>query len=335
MSTGVELRLREFTRALLERRGALVEWPEAADEGWAMLTPELSARLGGGELLRLTHQPVEGALSVNLATDFLERLVPLVEAEPRVAAIQIPEMYLKRAAMDEPVARAFTWLNAKVRVTGTEAQRVEYHAWSFRAGVRSEDTWEDVITVVLNSASGAEVPLPDLLALTETQPYTPAGPAVDTFRRAAFRVAAIVEERCGPFIARLESRLARDRKRLRDYYNALLRETRETGAKQDADKLEAKRRVVDLELRRKTSELEERYRMQVALTPLALARLEMPALAVQCDVFRKQARKQHTLYWNPLLTALEPMRCANCGAPAFTMAFTDDTVDPKCAACAR
>jgi len=335
MSADLHERLREFTRTILERRGALVEWPDGADEGWAMLTPELSGRLGGGELLRLTHQPIEGALSADLATDFLERLAPLVEAEPRIAALQIPEMYLKRAAMDEPVARAFTWLNAKVKVAGTEARRVEYHAWTIRAAIRSEDTWEDVITIVLNSASGAEIALPDLLELTETQPHTPASTAVDTCAFATQRVAAHVEARAAAFIERLESRLRRDRKRLKDYYNALLRDTKESGAKENADGLEAKRRAVELELRRKTSELEERYRIQVALTPLTLVRLEMPALAVQCDVFRKQARKQHTLYWNPLLTALEPLRCSNCGAGAFAVAFTDDTVEPKCAACAR
>ncbi|MCY3019130.1 MAG: hypothetical protein NTW87_08900 [Planctomycetota bacterium] len=335
MSADLHERLRQFTRTILERRGALVEWPEGADEGWAMLTPELSGRLGGGELLRLTHQPIEGALSANLATDFLERLAPLVEAEPRVAAVQIPEMYLKRAAMDEPVARTFAWLNAKVKVTGTEAQRVEYHEWTFRAAITSEDTWEDVITVTLNSTSGSEVALPDILALMDTQPHTPANAASDTCASATQRAAAHVEERAAAFIGRLESRLRRDRKRLKDYYNALLRETKEGGTNEDAEKAEAKRRVVELELRRKTSELEERYRLQVALTPLTLVRLEMPALAVQCDVFRKQARKQHTLYWNPLLTALEPMRCARCGAGAFAVAFTDDTVEPQCAACGR
>jgi len=335
MSTGVQTRLREFTRTVLERRGALVEWPDSADEGWAMLTQQLITRLGGGELLRLTHQSVEGALSVNFATDFLERLAPLLEAEPRVAALQIPEMYLKRAAMDEPVAREFTWLNAKVRVAGTEAQRVEYHAWTFRAAIRSEDTWEDVITIVLNAASGAEVPLPDLLALTDTLPYAPAGAAPDTLRQATQRAAAQVEECAAEFIGRLESRLRRDRKRLKDYYHALLRETKESETADGAEKAEAKRRAVELELRRKTSELEERYSIQAVLAPLTLVRLEMPALAVQCDVFRKQARKQHTLYWNPLLTALEPMRCSRCGAGAFAFAFTDDTVEPQCAACAK
>jgi len=44
----------------------------------------------------------------------------------------------------------------------------------------------------------------------------------------------------------------------------------------------------------------------------------MPALAVQRDVFRKQVREQYTLYWNPRLTALQPMRCSRCGGACMT-----------------
>lgn len=33
MSEVLEKRLREFARTVFERRGALVEWPENADEG--------------------------------------------------------------------------------------------------------------------------------------------------------------------------------------------------------------------------------------------------------------------------------------------------------------
>jgi hypothetical protein len=336
MSDGLADRLRDFTRTVLERRGALVEWPATADEGWAMLPPELAARFDKAELLRLSHRPESGGLCANLATDFLDRIAPLVDAEPRIGLLQIPEMYLKKAAMDEPVARAFTWLNAKVKVKAAEAQRVEYHSWSFRTALNSEDTWEDLVQFTLNAVSGAEVAMPEPQGLNDTQPYTPAaGNAVDTLRQAHRRAAAHVEQRAASFVARLESRLARDRKRLRDYYNALLKETQYSRPSEHQEKLEDKRRAVELELRRKAAELEERYVLRATLAPLALIRLELPVLAVQCEVFRKQARKLHTLYWNPVLTALEPLCCSVCGASSFAITFTDDEVLPLCPACAK
>ncbi|MFH0939031.1 MAG: hypothetical protein V1899_07105 [Planctomycetota bacterium] len=338
MSVELQDRLRDFTKTALERRGALVEWPAEADEGWAMLPPDLAARFENAELLRLSHNIENAGLCVNLATDYLERIAPLVETEARVGLLQIPEMYLKKSTMDEPVSRAFTWMNVKVKVKETEALRMEYHAWSFLATLNSEDTWEDLIQFTLNATSGAEIAMPDALGLDAAQPYTPAVNGIpDTLSLARRRAAAHVETRAAPFIARLESRLARDHKRLREYYNALLKETKDSWPRDDDEqkKLENKRRAVELELRRKISELEERYVLRVMLAPLTLIRLELPVLAVQCEIFRKQARKLHTLYWNPVLTALEPMRCSMCGASIFAVTFTDDEVLPLCSVCAK
>lgn len=302
-----------------------------------MLPPEMAARLGQPEMLRLMPRPDTGGLSVNLATDFLDRIAPLVDFEPREAAFQIPEMYLKRAVMDEPVARAFTWLNARVRVKGTSAERAEYHTWSFLASIQSEDRWEDLITLTLNAASGAEVAFAEPLALGEDRPALEAMNDSDTFRQAARRVAAEVERRAAAFIERMDKRLQRDRTRLRDYYGALLKETKGSvpGEDGEREKLETKRRAVELELRRKDLELEERYRVRVELVSLMRMRVEMPVLAVELDVFRKQARKTHRVYWNPVLTALEPMCCTHCGAGTFAVAFDDETVAPCCGACAK
>jgi hypothetical protein len=206
----------------------------------------------------------------------------------------------------------------------------------FLAGLKSEDSWEDVVVVTVNTCSGAEVSLPDPATLNDVQPYWPAETAVpNTLHWAVRRASAHVESHAAAFVARLESRLQRDRKRLRDYYGALLKEARsersnhETQQEQDAQK-----RAVELELRRKTFELEERYALHATLAPLTLVRVEMPALAIECEVFRKQARRIHTLYWNPVLTALEPLGCSVCGAGVFSIAFTDD-VQPCCANCAR
>jgi hypothetical protein len=80
---------------------------------------------------------------------------------------------------------------------------------------------------------------------------------------------------------------------------------------------------------------EERYALRATLTPQTLIRLEMPVLAVQCTVWRKQARRTHTVFWNPLLKALEPMCCAACGESIFSVFFTDNDVKPFCGSCIK
>ena len=341
MSQTLRPRLQEFTRAVLERRGALVEWPRPEDEGLALLPPETAGVIGSPDTLRLCCEAGGEGLCVNLATDFLDRIQPLLDPEPRVALVRIPELYLKRAAMDDPVARAFTWQNARVRVIGTEPQRVEYHTWYFLGALESEDRWEELVRIAINAASGAEVDLPDPLSfmgppIDEPLPPEWATTPLDTYPAAAARAGQAVERRSAPFIARLESRLGRDRKRLRDYYNALVRESTSSRRKapEDPDKVQAKRRAVELELRRKLAELDERYRLRATLTPQALVRLEMPALAVRCEVQRKQARRVHTLYWNALAKDLEPIVCTTCARPIFSVHFTDQDVHPVCDTCA-
>jgi len=90
-----------------------------------------------------------------------------------------------------------------------------------------------------------------------------------------------------------------------------------------------------LELRRKLAELEQRCTMEAVLEPLALVRTELPALAVDLAVQRRRARRVHTVHWNPLLRQLDPMRCSRCGNGALALAFTDEEVEPLCAACSR
>jgi hypothetical protein len=339
MSQEVQNRIRTFGESLLERRGGLVDWPDGADEGAALLPSDVAAALETPEEVILSCKPGERRLSLDLASDFLDRVEGLLTTSMRVGAFSLPEAYLKQSPMDEPVARAFTWNNARVKVLRSSPTRIEYHTWYFFGRLDSDDRWEDVYCITINSQSMAEVNLPDLMASGEIRPDpNPTGRPADTYPHAARRAHRRLEERSKAFVARLESRLYRDRDRLQAYYNALLRETKTKLARsktgEDLKRYHDQKRAVSVELQRKLFELEERYMIRAELSPIALLRVNMPALAVRCDVLRKQARKLHTLYWNPLLRSIEPMCCHACGAGTFSVAFTDVQVEPLCSACA-
>jgi hypothetical protein len=141
----------------------------------------------------------------------------------------------------------------------------------------------------------------------------------------------------GSFFTRMDARLLRDRKRLREYYQALLRETEKKKPRgqhaPDPEKVEAGKRAVTLELRRKLAELDERYAMQATLLPAVLVRTEVPAVAVEVTVFRKQARRLHTVYWNPLCKHFDPLACSRCGEGTYALAFSNDEVAPLCPHC--
>jgi hypothetical protein len=343
MTAGTHIRdeLQSFATAVLERRGGLVDWSEGASEGTAIVPTELAAVLElPGEVVPLISEPGHVGLCVNLATDFLETAGRALAAEPRIGDFRLADLYLKRGKLDAAVQRSFAWLNAKVTMADTRAISVEYHTWWFRAAIHSEDRWETRLKATINSASGAEVDLPDPFEQWGLRPRETGGRSPDTtYDMAVARVLARMQDTARDFFARMDGRIVADRRRLRDYYGALLREAEHKkprgGESPDPEKLAAKRRAVDLELRRKLAELNERYAMEAVMEPLVLVRTEVPVLAIDLLVQRKRARRMHPVYWNPLLKQLEPMRCSQCGNGSFSLAFTDDDVEPLCAACSR
>jgi hypothetical protein len=339
MSGGIQEELRDFATHVLERRGGLVDWPAGAEAGEAVVPEEVAAAVGtGDDTLRLTSQPGGGGWCVSLATDFLETAGRLLETEPRTGTFGASQLYLKRGSLEEAIRRAFTWLNAKVVVFDTRATSVEYHTWWFRASLTSEDRWETRLVLTINSATGAEIELPDPLALWELEPRPATGRKTpSTYQRAVARALPRVKAAAGDFFGRMDGRIDRDRRRLREYYGALLREAAHKkprgGASPDPEKIAERKRAVELELRRKLAELDERYAIDGLLEPLVLIRTEIPALAVDLSVQRKRASKRHTVYWNPLVKALEPICCGRCGNGTHSVAFTDDEVEPRCADC--
>lgn len=338
MSKPVDDRLREFTCRLLDRHGAEVDWPAGANEGLTLLPRGVAETLRCLEILPLAADNAS-PLPINLSSDFLDRVEPLVQEEPEVVSLRVPSAYLKRSDMAEPVARAFTWLNARVRVQSTEPTRTEYHTWYFLATVDSADRWQQVVRVDVNASSGAQVSLPDMLdanaGLVEPAELPVQYPSTQL---TAVRAGLVrIENESRLFVDRLEGQLGRDRQRLKDYYGALLlgdgKRSGRRGVVEDAAQREAKVTAVRMELRRKLAELDERYACRLELTPLALVRMDCPALAVRCRVQRRSAARMHTVYWNPFSKELEPLCCSRCGMSTFSAAFSDDKVVPLCPSC--
>lgn len=339
MSPGIQHDLHAFATELIQRRGGLVDWPAADQPGTAVLTPDLAAELhADDELVPLTGETGGEGLCINLATSFLETAGHLLEGVPRVAALRMPDPYLKRGSLDEALGRTFSWLNAKVLVRETRAVEVEYHTWSFRATLRSEDRWESTVTVTINSRAGVAVEFPDPLHQWDFQPREAGDPPEqDTYRQAAAEARLRLVPEVTGFFARMDGRLERDRKRLQAYYGALLRQAAAPKTRRQTrptpEEIEFKRRAVKLELQRKLRELESRYTMEGTLEPIVLVRTTVPVLAVILRVHRKSARRLHTVYWNPLPKAFEPLPCSLCHRGLYAVAFTNEDVDPLCREC--
>jgi len=339
MSEAIGEELQGFVTELIERNGGLVDWPSGSEQGQAILTPELARRQGVDEAVQLTSRPDCQGMCVSLASDFLDAAQRWLEAVPRLGALSLHEAYLKRGDLGEAVARSFNWLNAKVRVGASEPTRVAYHTWWFHVVLASEDRWESQLATTINSRAAVAVDFPDPLRQWELQPGNAAVDADTSYETAVSAAQQRIASVAQGFLTRMDARLERDRKRLTEYYNALVREANQKRQRArttiSTDQADAADRAVTLELRRKLAELVERYAIEATLRPLVVIQTELPVLEVRLMVHRKKAAREHTTFWNPLTKVFDPIRCSACGRGAFSLAFTNDSVDALCAPCSR
>lgn len=338
----IQEQLRHFAGRLLEQSGGVVEWNSPDEPGVAMVPAEVAALLHApSESLALSTEPGGGGLLVSLSSDFLDLAGRVLEhVVPRDASFRLSQRYLKKGNLEEAVARTYHWPNARVKMQGAGAATIEYHTWSFHAALRSEDAWEGALSLTINSQSGAEIGFPDPLELfdLEDAPRSQAA-SPDTFDQAAGRVLRRMMNEAATFLARLDARRQRDQKRLRDYYGALRKEAgavnKRTKHPPTTEETADKQRAVELELRRKLLELDQRYRIEATVRPVAVVRTQVPALAIELSVQRKQAKRIHFVYWNSLLKQFEPLSCSVCGGGTFSPDFTNDTVLPLCPRCSE
>ena len=336
--------LQSFATALLERRGGLVDWPAGAAGGTAIVPPEVAGALESpSDVLPITTEPGRGpsgwGWTVNLAGDFLETAGRVLDLEPRIGDFELPDLYLKRGTLDAAVERAFGWLNAKVTMADTRLLTVEYHTWWFRAAIASEDRWETRLSVTLNAASGVEIDLPDPLGQWGLRPRSAAGrPTETTYERAVGCAIPMSAQRrpissiawtpgwrpiAGGYRAITARCCARPGRRSPAAANRPTpRRSPPTNGRLTWNSAASWPSLTNV------MQWNSRWRR----SSWCGRRCPCWWLICWCS---GSARRTHAVYWNPLLKQLEPMRCSVCGKGAFGLAFTDEQVEPVCAACWR
>ncbi len=343
-TTALDQDLRAFAVELFEHSGGVADWPTLEEPGSVVMPPEVvsAVELPGDEFaLGVTAAP--GTLHVGLASEFLDIAGRLLdEAVPRLGSFCIPERYLTSRDLTDKISQTFGWQNARAKCRIAEPALVEYHLWTLLGSLRSEDVWEAMFNVGINAESQAIVDLPEVFqeaGLVAEESANPSeGPT--TLDTAILEAKRRLISSSADFVRRIEQRLERDRQRLQDYYRALSGEADGTKRRASStvptpEEVAARKRAVDLELRRKLAEINENYALRASVKPLILVRVRLPSLVVPVVIQRKQATREYRLYWNSLLKKFEPLSCSRCRRSTFSATFTNETVDLLCSTCAE
>lgn len=340
VGTPIQDQVRDFTQDLFEHAGGMVDWDDEANEGLALVSPELGHCLGQtSDSFALTTDATRPGLCLSLGGEFVDVASKVLQRfVPARGSFKLSDLPVKKSDFQHAVDAVFGWQNARARVTNTVITQVAYHTWWFHVLLQSEDTWESLMTATINAESQLPIELGSILESVDLS-VARGEPAKqsETLRVAAQLAELQAMRQAEPFFARADQRLGRDRKRLRDYYSAMLREAstpnRRTKVVPTPEEIEGRERAVKLELKRKLSELEDRYSFDATIRPIALVACFIPTVAIELDVQRKSTVRSFRLFWNGLLKCIEPLRCSRCGMGRFNFWFSNDDVEPICNAC--
>jgi hypothetical protein len=343
-TTALDDDLRTFAVELFEHSGGVADWPTPAVPGTVVVPREVATALHlPGEEFLLDVSAAPGALHVSLGGEFLDVAARVLdEAVPRDGSFWIPERYLTSRDLTDKIDRTFGWQNARAKYQVAEPALVEYQVWTLQGSLRSEDVWEAIFRVGINTENQAIVELPDVFQEPDLVGEGSATPQGDpsTYATAIAEGKRRLISASTEFVRRIEQRLERDRKRLQDYYQAILNEAdgsskRRASTVASPEEIAAKKRAVDLELRRKLAEINENYALRAEIRPVIVVRVRLPSLVVPVVIQRKQAARHYRLYWNSLLKKFEPLSCSRCRRATFSATFTNETVDLLCSKCAE
>ncbi len=225
MSGGIQEELREFATQVLERRGGLVDWPADAAEGAAVLPREVAAALGR----RRSDPADQPARRRRLVRQPGHRFPG--DRRPAVAGRAADRGLRRRRAVPE------------TRQSGRGAPPRVHLAQCQGAGGRYPSPVRGVPYVVVPRFRDFRGSLGDAVSAHDQRRdgrggrgARSAGPlgaraaagarseAPSTYPRAVARAVLRARAAADEFFRRMDGRIERDRRRLREYYGALLRE---------------------------------------------------------------------------------------------------------------
>ncbi len=333
-------RMQHFAVELIENAGGIVEWNPDSNQGMGFVPAEVAASLGqSSEIFALSPSLDTGGLALTIGGNFLENTGrALKQFVPAAGLFTIPDLPVRKSDFQQSVDSCFGWQNARARVIQVNIMPVAYHSWWFHVTLRTDDAWESVLATTINVHSGLAVELGNAV---DSLPFADCRPepirSELSVAAAARSVEAQTVKQAASFLARMDQRWLADRRRLRDYYNAMLREStqsnRRTKQTPTATELEDRQRIVKLELQRKLSELDERFAISGDLCPIAVAEFRIPSAVIELEVQRKSAKRIFRLYWNGSNRRLEPLECSQCHTGAYNLWFSNTGVEPICTAC--
>jgi len=336
--------IREFTRDLLVRAGALVA---PSGSGLDVIADAaLSARLGLTEFQPLAFDRDEGtardALLVDYDSPVFDRMGGLVDALGRVTFVRGPAVALKSIEPLAELTRALTLQNGVLRGAHITSADVVYFRFTFEYGLLADERAGGLTDVWVNPATRS---VPRMVSWNDPDDLDEAAPQLTSegalglpWALAGAAVTAALAPPVRAFVDGLRRRRDRDVRRLSEYYleidHAIRRKLE--GARPNAD---VWRREIDRldatarSYRARLVDVGDRYGVRVHLRPVAVLACGLPTWRVKARLMRRNTTTEVAFSWNPVDGRIESRCCDGCNTPVSAAWLCDEKVHILCESC--
>lgn len=322
----------------MEENGDLLE---------VVMTPEVAGKLGLKEHEMLHFSPHESRNGefISYSSEILDDVSRLMEDKGQFCKAHLPRLYLKKERLDQIISQKLSLANSVLRSSQAVERTVSYLVLNFKYSAVSEEKKEGIVPVVVNEltlASPGEM-MGTLLKGYYEGNYREWKVEVRRSPEEVFSAACKVAEYeirrdISDFVRGLDRRLNKDVARIEGYYGTLKEEVegriQKRGLVGDDQERELSRiRAIDVELKRKIKEQQDRYSLRVNVELLNVIRVTMLAALVILRIRRRNREKRLELVWNPLLKDLELPACEGCFRPTDIFYLCDEELHHTCPRC--
>jgi len=319
--TIMDRELVQFAARVIEYHGGITE-QHRENDAVAIVPHDIALILETPEEFRLGEDEVP----LLYGSSFLDRLVHLSTKDIPLVYGQVEAPYLKKEGFDWLLESDLLFSDCQVRIGGRAETRAPYLVLTCRYVALSDERKEGIVTVAARESDGAVIDGLEAGLLDLHPQWYPAA-SVPHYQFAPDAAAAVSSalrhaQKCAgddlaDFFSSMQRRLHRDVQNTREYYAALQKEMQQSlsrsslGDAQRSERL-AKIEYLPREMERKVIDLQNKYRVQVQLSGVAVMRLLVTVALVTADIRFHSFSRSLTLTWNPLTRRLDPLVCEQC-----------------------
>lgn len=340
--------LRDFVLDYYRAHGALID-PPSYGVHEALLPDDLAEELHVPALQQIVFDDVapdgeDGRLHLAQGHPLVDRLVEKMRREPLAAQAWINAVRLDKRGLAEAARQTLSFANARLAELPQQVETpalYHYLVLTLKVTLNTDEKQEHLITVAMHAQGGWPVEwgaiheratLEEEPAFAHLEPARPCwiegpGPLHPAALAGLWERAqrAALARMAGP-IESLRRRAARylelDQARLAHYYDDLTRDLERRLSRAEGDRQAALRDKIaaaQAERELKLADAEARYRLRIDLELVTAQVVAEPKLELLVQIANRNTAIQRRVVWDPLLRAIEPLRCDVCGQPGLSL----------------